>query len=113
MSASSIRYMIIVLTLFTAAVHGVVLNLQMGTVDVLFTLNALGYLALLGALLAGWPPSRSRLVHYAFIGYTAFTILAWLVVNGDFSDPVGLSNKVGEALLVVFLWLHLGATQTS
>ena|SRR3990172_63209 len=107
MSKASVRTIIILLTLFTAAVHGIVLNMQMGTIDPLFTLNALGYLALLGALLYNFPAGRQKLVHYAFMAFTAVTIVAWLVINGDFSDPVGVSTKAAEVLLIVFLWLHL------
>jgi hypothetical protein len=107
MSKASVRTIIILLTLVTAAVHGIVLNMQMGTIDPLFTLNALGYLALLGALLYNFPAGRQKLVHYAFMAFTAVTIVAWLVINGDFSDPVGVSTKAAEVLLIVFLWLHL------
>ena len=107
MSKTSVRTIIILLTLFTAAVHGIVLNMQMGTIDPLFTLNALGYLTLLGALLYNFPAGRQKLVHYAFMAFTAVTIVAWLVINGDFSDPVGVSTKAAEVLLIVFLWLHL------
>jgi hypothetical protein len=107
MSTSFIRIVIVILTLFTAGVHGIVLNQQMGHIDPLFTLNAIGYLVLLGALIAQWPTGRLALVHYAFIGFTAVTVIAWLLLNGDFGDPVGVSTKAAEVLLIVFLYLHL------
>lgn len=107
MSKTSLRYIITLLTLFTAAIHGIVLNMLMGQIDVLFTLNALGYLALLGALLWEFPAGQQKLVHYAFMGFAAVTIIAWAVINGDFSDPIGVSTKAAEVLLIVFLWMHL------
>lgn len=114
MTKSSLRGIIVLLTLFTAGVHLIVLNLSIlqvkGSIDLLFTLNGLGYLALLGALLFNFPAGRERLVHYAFMGYTFVTILAWLFLNGDFGDPVGLSTKAAEALLIIFLWMHLQRT---
>jgi hypothetical protein len=111
MSKTTLRTLIIVLTLFTAAVHGIVLNIQMGHLDALFTLNALGYLTLLGAFLFNIPAGMNKLVHYAFIGFTAVTIIAWAIINGDFSDPIGVSTKATEVLLIVFLWMHLNRSE--
>jgi hypothetical protein len=108
-STKTLRYIIIALTLFTAIVHGITLNME--GVDILFTLNALGYLGLLGALLGtlfeNYLSSRQRLLHYVFMAYTGITIMAWLFINGDFSDPLGVSTKTVEVLLIIFLWLHL------
>jgi hypothetical protein len=113
MSTKTLRNIIIVLTLFTAAVHGITLNMQ--GVDLLFTLNALGYLALLGALLGTlfetYLSTRQRLLHYVFIAYAGVTILAWAILNGDFSDPLGVTTKTVEVLLIVFLWMHLKRTE--
>jgi hypothetical protein len=103
--------MIILLTLITAAVHLILLNIGIlrdkGSIDILFTLNGLGYLALLGALLYNFPAGRERLVHYAFIAFTLVTVIAWLVLNGDFSDPISLFTKAVEVLLIVLLWMNL------
>jgi hypothetical protein len=110
------RTAIILLTLITALVH-LYLNINTGTFvfQPMFTLNALGYLALLVALL--WPPAfvagmlkgREKLLHYVFIGYTAVTIVAYFAVNGagSFTYPLGLATKVVEALLIFSLWQHL------
>jgi hypothetical protein len=113
MSKSSVRTIIILLTLFTAAVHGIVLNLQMGTIDPLFTLNALGYLALLGALLYNFPAGRQKLVHYAFMAFTAVTIVAWFAMSylrGD-ATVLGYVTKLDELLLIAFLWMHLNRSE--
>jgi len=111
MTKSSIRSSIILLTLITAAIHLIFLNIgiyrEKGSIDLLFTLNGLGYLGFLGALLYNIPAGRQRLVHYAFMAFALVTIVAWLVINGDFGDPLGVFTKAVEVLLVVFLWMHL------
>ena len=111
MTKSTLRTLIVVLTLITAGVHLILLNMSVldetGSIDIPFTLNGLGYLALLAALLYGFPAGREKLVHYAFIAYTLVTILAWYFINGDFTDPVGVFTKTVEVLLIVFLWMHL------
>lgn len=101
---------IIVLTLVTALIHLVVLNYFMlnnpeyGRIDPLFTLNGLGYLALLAALFLPLPVVREnrRLVRYALIGFTAVTIIAWVIMGRPYT-PLGWFTKAVEALLIVLL----------
>jgi hypothetical protein len=116
MNRPNLRNAIIILTLITALVH-FYLNFNTGTFvfQPIFTLNALGYLALLVALF--WPPAflagmlkgRETLLHYVFIGYTAVTIVAYFAINGagGFTNVIGLGTKVVEALLIFALWQHL------
>jgi hypothetical protein len=113
MSRSNLRLAIIILTLLTAAIH-VYLNFNTGTFSFqpVFTLNALGYLALL-ALFFKWIDvpflrGREKLLWYAFMGYTALTLVAYFAVNGaaGFANPVGLIDKVVELFLLIALWLH-------
>lgn len=105
MSDRTNRIIIGLLGLYTATVHLVILNLH--GLQPLFILNGLGYLALLGALLFRIPAGQQRLVHYAFMAFAAVTIVAWGIMNGDFSDPIGVSTKTVEVLLIIFLWLDL------
>lgn len=105
MSDRTIRAIVVILTLYTGVVHLVVLNL--GGLEPLFILNGLGYFGLLGALLLRFPASMQRLLHYAYMAYAAVTIVAWAIMNGDFSDPIGVSTKTVEVLLIIFLWLDL------
>lgn len=107
MSDRTIRAIITILGLYTAIIHLVVLNLGPDGILPLFVLNGLGYLALLGALLLRFPAGMQRLLHYAFMAYAAVTIVAWVIMNGDFSDPIGVSTKTVETLLIIFLWLDL------
>ena len=103
MSEKSTRYMIVLLSVFTAAVHLVALNLD--GIQPLFVLNGLGYLGLLGALLLRIPKGREVLLHYVFMAYTLTTIAAWVAIGTR--STLGYSTKAVEVLLIVFLWINL------
>jgi hypothetical protein len=96
-----IRLGIIALTIATAIVH-----LYLGFQGLpLFLLNGLGYLALLAALclpISQLAPYRS-LIRWALVGYTALTIILWLVITGGASNSTGYIDKVVEVLLIVLL----------
>ena len=96
-----IRLGIIALTIATAIVH-----LYLGFQGLpLFVLNGLGYLTLLAALCLPIPqliPYRS-LIRWALVGYTALTIVLWLVITGGASNATGYIDKVVEVLLIVLL----------
>jgi hypothetical protein len=101
---------IIILTLITAFIHLVVLNVRGGRIDVPFVLNGLGSLAFLGALYLPLPffKENRNLVRWAFIGFTILTILVWVAI-GDKSWPagaLGYLTKLDEVLLVILLWLE-------
>ncbi len=107
---SRIRAIIVVAGLFTGIVHLVVLNIgifeEYGRPDPLFTLNGLGYLALLAAYFWKAPllEQRRRLVRWAFIAFTAVTILAWVAV-GAREDILPYLTKLSEVVLIVALWM--------
>lgn len=105
MSSSALRSLIVVLTLATALIH-LYLNIALGSFSPLFTLNGVGYLVLLVALLQNIPRGQIRLQHFAFMAYVLVTILAWVAI-GDKSNPLGIITKVIELLLLAALWLHL------
>ncbi len=92
------------LSLGTAAIHAY-LNVMMNRIDPVMTLNALGYMALLGAYLL--LPNRRKVVTYAFIAYTAVTIVAWLAIGyKGFDTPLGVIgwiDKLIEVVLIVYL----------
>lgn len=91
------------LTLATALIH-FYLSMMMG-IDVLFTLNALGYIALLAALLIPLPILvRYRpIIRWVMILYTLLTIVLWIIM-GD-RDTLAYVDKLIEAALVVLLWM--------
>jgi len=95
---------IVLLTLVTAAIHFTLLF-----PDVMFILNALGYLTLLAAyfLPIPWAVNHHNLVRWVFIGFTLVTILAWVAI-GDKSWPggaLGYITKLDELILVVLLFM--------
>ena len=79
MSERNTRLIIAILTLVTAAIHLIVLNLQ--GIHPEFVLNGLGYLGLLGALWFRIPAGQQRLLHYAYMAFALVTIIAYFVVN--------------------------------
>jgi hypothetical protein len=96
---------IIVLTLITAMIHLIVLNVRMGAADLPFILNGLGFLTLLAALYLPLPIVKDRrsLVRWIMIGFTAITILAWVAIGSR--DAIGYFTKLVEVALIVLLWL--------
>jgi Na+/melibiose symporter-like transporter len=107
MNQKTSRTLIIITTLVTALIHLVLLNILLGKLDLLFTLNGLGYLALLAVFLypPGFLAQQRRFIYLAFIGFTAVTIAAWVFL-GDISDPVGVVTKLDEVVLIAALVLH-------
>lgn len=86
--------------------------------DVLFTLNGLGYLGLLGAyfLPIKFFQERHKLVWQVLFGFAILTIVAWLVIWVGFSvirdgipffshDSIyGVPAKIAEVILLWALW---------
>ena len=113
MNRATLRILMIVLTVITAAIH-LILGVRFigdGFFGVLFILNGVGFLTLLYLVLrpiSGFV-GREALLHYGLMGFSAITILAWLVMNGDFTDVFGVATKVVELLLIVVTWMHLRA----
>jgi hypothetical protein len=95
----ALRAGIALLTLATALIH-----LQLNFPDPMFILNGLGYLALLAALFLPSLARNRRLVRWALIGYTALTILLWLLLGAR--TPIGYMDKVIEIVLIVLLLIE-------
>ena len=99
-SSTALQIGIVVLTCATALTH-VTLNFP----DPIFILNGLGYVALLAALYLPLPqldPYR-RFARWALIGYTALTIVLWVVIGAR--STIGFINKANELLLLALLLL--------
>jgi hypothetical protein len=102
--AKRLQTAIVGLTVATAAIH-LGRALANPHIVVLFTLNALGYLALLALLYL--PPARRRvgLVRRVFIGYAGLTFVlffAWGFMKGEW-PIIGFVDKAIEILLIVLL----------
>ncbi len=120
MKLNPVRYAIIVLVLFTAAMHfGAAFDRQLfpDGPDPLFTLNGLGYLGLLGAyfLPIHLFQTNHRIVWWALFIYIIITIVAWLIIwvglnvllgNQPFfahDSLYGVPAKIAEVILLVLL----------
>jgi hypothetical protein len=100
---------IFLLTLATALIHLVLaftaipyFGLNFGVV--LFILNGLGYLVLLGALQLPIPQLRRfrSLARWALVAYAALTIVLWVIIAPVY-DFIGYTDKAIEIALIVLL----------
>jgi hypothetical protein len=101
-----VQIVIILLTLATALIHFYLSFLM--RFDLLFTLNGLGYLALLAALFLPVPllARYRQVVRILLFLYTLLTILLWVFL-GDRST-IGYVDKAIEVGLLILLWLDRG-----
>ena len=97
-----LRVGVIVLTVGTALIH-LYLGLQGFP---LFVLNGLGYLGLLVTLTLALPylSEYRNLTRWVLIGYTALTILLWILVGAR--NPIGYTDKVIEVCLITLLLIE-------
>jgi hypothetical protein len=107
---------IVILAVATAAIHlwlaWVVIprNSGTGSPDIAFTLNGLGYVALVAALYLPLDFLRRRraLVRWVLVFYTAFTVSLWFFMAflaGD-RTTIGYVTKAIELALIVLLVLE-------
>ena len=105
MNLTGKHYGIILFTLATAFLHITLYP------DIMFTLNGLGYLGLLGAyfLPISFFQQKHNLVWWVLVGFTALTIVLW-VIMGDKTFVAGTSSATGyyakaaEVILLAFLF---------
>ena len=102
------RWAIILLTFITAIVH-ISFFVSNPKGAVIFLLNGLGYLGLLGLLYLpiGLPATLHRFVRPLFIGYTALTIILYFILSyqaHSWTIPLGPIDKVLEVILIGLLW---------
>ncbi len=99
---------IILLTVATALVHfSFFIRDPRG--GLIYLLNGLGYLCLLGLMYSRVELLRPyyRFVPAVFIGYTILTILLYVIVAVQIRDwtlPLGPLDKAAELMLLTLLW---------
>jgi hypothetical protein len=105
MNLSGRHYGIILSNLATAFLHITLFP------DIMFTLNGVGYLGLLGAYFLPIPffQERHRLVWWVLVGYTLLTIVLWVIMGSKqfvagTSSAIGYYAKAAEVILLAFLW---------
>ena len=97
------KWIILLLVLATALIH-FYLNVLLGKLDLLFTLNGLGYLGLGGLYLFPWnflQPYKAW-IRVLLIGFTLLTIVLWIFLGQPYTT-IGYVDKVIEILLVFSL----------
>ena len=95
----AIRFLIVALTLATAAIHA-----SLG--GLLFMANAVGYTTLALAMVVPGPVGRVRwLVRLALLGFTAATIGGWVLFGARF--PLAYLDKGIEVALISVVALDL------
>ncbi len=76
------------------------------SLPVLFDLNFVGYIVLVGVLYLPVLQRFQRLTRWLLIGYTAITILLWYLISGGHSDMVAYIDKFVEVVLIAFLLIE-------
>lgn len=103
---NSIAYSVIILTAITAFIH-LYLSFQFPDgPDLVFLLNGIGYLILLGAIyapIAAFARYRS-LACWALIAYTALTIGLWFLFGADVW--YAYVDKAVEVVLILLTWIE-------
>lgn len=111
MNRSTYRTIILITGVITGFIHLVLLNILTmrftGSIDFLFTLNGLGFLALTAAVYLDVPFLRDykTWVLYAFMAFTLVTIIAWIAIGAR--SPLGYLTKLDELILLASLGLYL------
>ncbi len=108
MNQRTIRIVVTVTAILTALIHLYYALFLIGATEalgILFILNALGYLGLLLAYLGKLSFLRwsHSLITWAFIAFTAVTILAWIPMGER--SPLAYLTKLDELVLLIALFL--------
>src|SRR5947209_7747957 len=101
MNRSTLRIVVIVLTLITTGIHlylavSYLRHNQYQSLAYTFILNGIGYLALLAALFLDVPYFKDHrdVAHYLLMGFAAVTFIAFFVVNRN-----DLANQLGATAI--------------
>lgn len=123
MTKARLQWAVIGLTGFTALVHlflGLTnLSGPIQTLGIMWLLNGIGYLVLLGGVTGQTPVLKNNkpLAHYALMTYAGITIVAYFLVSGVLrGEPLGWLgpiDKLAEVLLIMATYLHLNPTSSS
>jgi hypothetical protein len=120
MNRSTLRIVIIVLTLITAGIHLWIAISQLASgnttaLTIPFIGNGTIYLLLLLALFANVPyfSTHRDVAHYLMMAFAAVTFIAFFVANGSHLSeslgPLSITAKVDELLLIIATFMHLRA----
>jgi hypothetical protein len=70
---------------------------------ILFLLNGIGYLVLVGALYLPQLRQYQRALRWALIAFAAVTFVMYFLISGFRPNPIGLFDKLVELTLIILL----------
>jgi hypothetical protein len=97
----AVRPAIVALAVATALIH-ILLAIPLTMVG--FYLNGLGYIALATALYLPPLARYRRALRWLLMGYTALTIILWLLIGRPYTT-IGYVDKAIELALITLLWI--------
>ena len=98
---SAVRVGIVVLALASTVIH---IALAIPETLVAFYLNGLGYITLVTAFSLPQLATYRRQIRWLLMGFTALTIVLWLVLGQPYTT-IGYIDKAIELVLLGLLWL--------
>jgi hypothetical protein len=101
------QVLLIIAVLITAVIHlGLGLDFLTNPGNIMFIFNGIGYIGLCALFLL--PISMLKPYHeilrWVLMGYTALTIVLWVVINGKL-EPVGIVTKLAEVAIIAILFI--------
>jgi hypothetical protein len=99
------QILLIITIMITAVIHlGLGLDFLTNFGDIMFILNGIGYIGLCALFLLPIPMLKPyhETLRWVLMGYTALTIILWVVINGKL-DPVGIVTKLDELAIIAIL----------
>ena len=105
-----VRILMILAALVTAVVHLVLgLGFLSDILGYLFLLNAVGFIGLTAMYLRPLEffKPHHELLRWVLVGFSAVTIVLWVVMNGK-PDLPGVTAKAAEVALIVLLLVDRG-----
>jgi hypothetical protein len=98
---SPLHAVLLAAVLVTAGIH---LYLGIKFSDVLFLLNAIGFIGLVGLFLIPLALAQRfhELARWGLIGMSVVTIIMWAIMNGKL-DAVSIAAKSAELLVIILL----------
>ena len=116
MDKSPSKFSLVQLVMLAAALTAAAIHLYLGLkfADVIFVLNGIGYIGLVGMYLLpiNFLKPFHNLIGWALMGYSALTIILWAIMNGK-PDPVGLLALGVEAAIIVTVLLDMRGRRKS
>ncbi len=100
-----IQILLIAAALITGVIHlGLGSDFLANIGDIMFLLNGIGFigLAALYLLPLAFLKPYHEIVRWVFAGYSALTVILWVVMNGHL-EPAGIAAKLAEIAIIAVM----------